>query len=127
MALLALGLRVQRVGLRPFLGRLMKSLDVGLQLRSVHAPDAATTDLDSRQIAGPNQRIDLRAADVQKNRHIFQSHEPWFDRASSGSRHAFSITGRTHSHKVSIRLGQIPGLEAICFYLLPAATIRPAV
>ncbi len=56
--------------LRPLLGFLMKPLDVLIQLVLVHSPDAAASDLDRRQLARPDQRIDLGNRDAQVGGHV---------------------------------------------------------
>ena len=65
--------------LRPSLGFFVKTLDVLLELLAVHTPYASTTDLDRGQLAGADERIDLRHADAQIFRHIVQGEKSCLD------------------------------------------------
>lgn len=57
---------------RPALGFLMETLYVVLQLVSVDAPHAASPDLDCRQLARPNKRVDLGDAHTEISRYIIE-------------------------------------------------------
>lgn len=65
--------------LRPALGLLVKPVDIFVQLAAVYAPHAAASDLDRRELAGTDQRIDLWDADGQIFRDLVQSEETRFD------------------------------------------------
>lgn len=119
MALLTLFFGIEGVSFCPLLGFLMKPFDVGLELCPIDPPNAAASYLDRRETPGSNERIDLRAAHIKKLSNIFKSHEARLGRASSGSRHALTSRGRTHTQESSTRWCQIPGFETICFGLRP--------
>ena len=50
--------------------------DVVLQLGCLHPPLAATADLDGRQVAAADQRVDLRARGAEHLRHVGEGQEP---------------------------------------------------
>lgn len=119
MALLALGFGVKWIGFRPSLGFLVELLDVGLELRPIDPPDTSASYLDRRETPRSNERIDLRTANVENLGNVFEGQKPRFGRASSGSRHALTSRGRTHTQESSTRWCQILGFETICFGLRP--------
>ena len=57
---------------RPLLGLLVQPLHVGLELAPIDTPDPTTPDLDGRKLTGANQRVHLRDADRQVNRHVVE-------------------------------------------------------
>lgn len=63
----------------PRLRFLMKALDVGLELLSIDAPDAATPDLDRRELSRADQGIHLRDADTQIRGDVLQREESRLD------------------------------------------------
>ena len=65
--------------LRPSLGLLMKALYVVFELLAVHSPHASTADLDRGQLAGPDERVDLRHTDAQVLRHVIQGEKSCLD------------------------------------------------
>lgn len=58
------------MSLRPLLCLLVEAFDVGIELGPVHAPDTPPADLDGGELAGTNQRVDLRHAHRQVSRHV---------------------------------------------------------
>ena len=103
------------MSLGPLLRLLVKSLHVGLQLATVHAPDAATADLDRGELPGANQRIDLRNAYRQIDRHIVKGEET---RLYLGSAVA-GFTGLSSGHRSTIapdhdRYLHLAAFAAVC-------------
>ena len=60
------------MSLRPLLGLLVQPLHIGLELPPIDAPDPAAPDLDGWKLSGANQRVHLRDADRQVDRHIVE-------------------------------------------------------
>lgn len=54
---------------------LVKTIDVCIEPLSVDPPDPASPDLDGRQLAGADERVDLRHADIEESRHVGESKE----------------------------------------------------
>src|SRR5215218_4834908 len=69
----------ERVLARPVGRLLVHALDVALELQAVHPPDAAPAELDRRQLAAADQRVDLGGADVEDRGHVLQRVEPGLD------------------------------------------------
>lgn len=63
----------------PCLRALVEPVDIGLELLLVDAPDPPATDLYGGELAGPDQRVNLRHAHIQENGHIVQGKEAWLD------------------------------------------------
>lgn len=99
--LLALALRIERVLFRPILSGLMKPFDVGLELRAINPPHAAAPDLDRGEVSRADESVDLRPADVQEIRYIFEGHKARLDRTSTGSGHSITTRGRTHTRNLA--------------------------
>ena len=75
----ALAAWVERMLLGPLFRLLVKPLDVGLELPSVHPPDPSAPDLDRGEVARSNKRVDLRNADAQVRGHIVEREETGLD------------------------------------------------
>ena len=71
--------RVERMRLGPSLRFVVKPVDVGLELRLVHPPDAATADLDRGELARANERVDLGDADAQIGGDVLEREKAWLD------------------------------------------------
>src|SRR4029453_8453318 len=97
----------ERVLARPVGGLLVHALDVGVELEAVHTPDAAPAQLDRRELAAADQRIDLGDPDVEDRGHILQRVEPGLD------------AGRGHMDLLAVMLHQVAGRSR------PRATARP--
>jgi hypothetical protein len=54
----------------PRLGLFVEPVDERLELLSVDSPDAAAPDLDRGELAGPDERVDLRNAHAQIGRDV---------------------------------------------------------
>ena len=65
--------------LRPLLGLFVEPVDVFLELTPIDPPHPAPPDLDSGELAGTDERIDLRHADAQVGGHVVQGEEARFD------------------------------------------------
>lgn len=61
--------------LGPFLSLFVKSFEVGVELISVHSPNASASQFDGRETSRAHQGIDLRHADAQVVGHVFQREE----------------------------------------------------
>jgi len=78
------------------------ALDVVVELRAIHAPNAATTDLHRGQFLRSNQRVDLRNADVEVRGYFFKGEQARLHRAGAAIlirklmvfRHANSLTSK---------------------------------
>lgn len=90
----------------------MKSLDVGLELSLVHPPDAPPADLYGGQGSRSHQSVDLRHADAQVRRHVFESEKAGLDRRAGRVLSIF-----LHGEKGSSRWGRTPGFDRVCFHL----------
>ena len=97
--------------LRPRLGLLVESLEVGLELRPIYAPNPTAAKLDSRKVSGSNERVDLRHADVQVRRNVLEGQEPGLDPCT------FSRALRAHVSDDSTATSQILVSEPVWFRL----------
>lgn len=61
--------------LSPLLSFLLQPLDVSVELLAVHPPDTSASDLDGGQLGRADEGIDLRDADAQVGRNVFQREE----------------------------------------------------
>jgi hypothetical protein len=109
---------VERVVFSPLVGFDVKSLDVGIELFPIDAPDPTPADLDGRELTGSNERIDLRDADVQVRRYVLERQEPGLD---PGSRR-----GRIGAAHVGVNIAPIRSwmrdFDPVCARLFPLAS-----
>ena len=63
----------------PHLRLFVKAIDIGLQLLAVDPPHSSAPDLDRGELARSNERVDLRNADAQVGRDVFESQESGLD------------------------------------------------
>ena len=63
----------------------LQAIDVLVQLFAVDTPDAAPADLDSRQVAGSDEGINLRNAHGQVSRDVFEGQKARFESRSRGA------------------------------------------
>lgn len=70
--------------LRPGLGLLVKTVEVGVELIAIDPPYAPASQLDSRQITGTNERINLRDAHGEVGRNVLEGEEARLQRLGSG-------------------------------------------
>ena len=61
----------------------VQPLDVRLELVPIDPPHSSAADLDRRQVPRSNERIDLRNADAQVGRDIFEREEAGLDGPSA--------------------------------------------
>lgn len=65
--------------LSPLLGFFVEPVDVFLELTTIDSPHAAAPDLDSGELAGTDERVDLGHADAQVGGNSVQGEETRFD------------------------------------------------
>lgn len=69
--------------MHPMPGLLVQLADPSLKTSPVDAPDAPSSDLYRGELAGTDQRVDLRLADVEKPRHVAQRQESTLSKGRS--------------------------------------------
>ena len=70
--------RIEGMGARPFSGLIVESFDVCLELIAIDPPDAPAAYLDGGKSSGPHQRVHLRNAHAEIDRHVLEGHETGF-------------------------------------------------
>lgn len=73
------------MSLGPLLRLLVEPLDVCLELVAVYPPHTAATDLDGWEFSIPDERVDLRDADIQVNGHIIEGQKARLSNGGGGS------------------------------------------
>jgi len=99
----------------------MQSLDVTLELLSIHTPDTPPADLYCREAAASNQRINLRNAHAQVGGDVFESQKARFHPRTGGT--ALGLGG-CHEREFSTEPRQQPVFEPVCFFLSDDGSTR---
>lgn len=97
----------------PFPRLFVESLDVGLELGLVDAPDTASTDLDRWQFARAHQGIRLWDAHSEIRGHVFKG-----VKARRDGRTRFFARRLAHGPQSSTERAQLPGFGPVCSLLL---------
>lgn len=97
--------------LGPRLGLFMESLQVGLELCPIYAPDPSSAKLDGGKVPGPYESVNLGHADVQVRRNVLEGQEPGLDPST------FSRALRAHVSDDSTVSSQILVSEPVWFRL----------
>ena len=110
------------MGLGEALRLFVKSIDVRLELFEVHSPDPTAPDLDGRELARPDERVDLRHADVEIGRNVLERQEARLERGSLPGR-AVAIWVRSHASHDSTERLRLLASDAVSFGLMPRKVV----
>jgi hypothetical protein len=111
---------VQRMRLRPPLGFLLESLDVGIEFFPVDAPHAAAPELDPGQLSRTNKRVGLRRAHVEIRSNVLKGEQTRLD----GRRRLVTFRRICHPSKATTRRRHLPDLPLGSGRLTPLAMFQ---
>jgi hypothetical protein len=108
--------------LGPFRGLLVKPVDVGVQLPLVDPPHPTPTELYRRELAGPDEGVDLCGTHAEIGGDVFESEEARLYAGGPLASVAATSSPVVHNPNDSTDKGRLPVSLSVCLRL-PSLTL----